>query len=317
MDLLLAKLIITLRLHAEVFDPYALFSLKADFAQSFRQAVCQADGLCASCMRSPKCPYPATFSRELASDPAAVKRHQKPSLPFVFQLPVLPLPSAKGSEVEVCLVLVGSATQYLAEYWQALQYLFRPDSPRSFFPFSIVRVESAGCSGFRTLLAAESGPLTSDLLTTISCDDLAALNTLDSERISLRIVTPLRIAREGSFLKEYSFSTFFRTLLRRISSLAYYYYGSILEMDFKRLSAQSEAIVLAENYFHWEEWHKGRLCGIIGSGILSGELSDFHPVLLLGEYLNCGKGAPFGLGRYELARDPARGSHVVAPAAFQ
>jgi hypothetical protein len=317
MDLLLAKLIITLRLHAEVFDPYALFSLKGDFAQSFRQAVCQADGLCASCKHSSKCPCPATFSRELASDPAAVKRHQKPSVPFVFQIPVLPMPSAKGSEVEVCLVLVGSATQYLAEYWQALQQLFRPDSPRASFPFSIVRMESAGCCGFRTLLAAESGPLTSDLLTTISCDDLAALNTLDSERIALRIVTPLRIARDGSFLKEYSFSPFFRTLLRRISSLAYYYYGSILEMDFKRLSAQSEAIVLAENCFHWEEWHKGRLCGIIGTGILSGQLSDFHPALLLGEYLNCGKDAPFGLGRYVLAREPAGGSHVVAPAAFQ
>jgi hypothetical protein len=302
MDFLLAKLIVTLRLHAEVFDPYALFSLKGDFARSFRQAVCQADGLCASCERSSKCPCPATFSRELASDPAAVKRHQKPSVPFVFQIPVLPIPCAKGSEVEVCLVLVGSATQYLAEYWQALQQLFRPNPSRASFPFSIARLESAGCCGFRTLLAAESGPLKSDLLTTISFDDLAALNTLDSNRIALRIVTPLRIARNGSFLKEYSFSPFFRTLLRRISSLAYYYYGSILEMDFKRLSVQSETIVLTENCFRWEEWHKGRLCGVIGTGILSGELSDFHPVLLLGEYLNCGKDAPFGLGRYELAR---------------
>lgn len=302
MDLLLAKLIITLRVHAEVFDPYALFALKGDFAQSFRQAVCQADGLCASCERSSKCPFPATFSRELASDPAAVKRHQKPSVPFVFQVPVLPKPAARGSEVELSLILVGSARQYLSEYWQALQQLFRPDAPRASFPFSIVRLESAGCCGFRTLLAVESCPLKSDLLITTSFDDLAALNTLDSERISLRIVTPLRIARDGGLLKEYSFSPFFRTLLRRISSLAYYYYGSILDMDFKRLSAQSEAIVLAGNRFRWEEWHKGRLCGIIGTGTLVGELGDFHPALLLGEYLNCGKDAPFGLGRYELAR---------------
>lgn len=302
MDFLLAKLIITLRLHAEVIDPYALFSLKGDFAQSFRQAVCQTDGLCASCKHSSQCPCPATFSRELASDPAAVKRHQKPSVPFVFQLPVLPIPCAKGSEVEVCLVLVGSATQYLAEYWQALQHLFQPDPSRGCFPFSIVRLQSAGCCGFRTLLASGAGPLKGDLLTTISFDDLAALNTLDSERIALRFLTPLRIARDGSFLKQFSFSPFFRTMLRRISSLAYYYYGSILDLDFKRLSAQSETIVLAENCFHWEEWRKGRLCGVIGSGILSGDLSDYHPVLLLGEYLNCGKDAPFGLGRYELVR---------------
>jgi hypothetical protein len=302
MDLLFAKLIITLRSCAEVIDPYALFSLKADFAQSFRQAVCQADGLCEYCVARPKCPYPATFSRELASDPVALKRHQKPSVPFVFQIPVLPAPLAKGSEVEVCLVLVGAATQYVAEYWRALQHLFQHDSVRGALPFSVLRMESSGCSGFRTLLAVTAGPLKSDLLTTISFDDLVALNTLDPHRIPILITTPLRIAREGSFLKEYSFPLFLRTLLRRISSLAYYYYGSILEMDFKRLSAQSESIAITENSFCWEEWRKERLCGIIGTGVLSGELTDFHSVLLLGEYLNCGKDAPFGLGQYELER---------------
>jgi CRISPR/Cas system endoribonuclease Cas6 (RAMP superfamily) len=126
------------------------------------------------------------------------------------------------------------------------------------------------------------------------------MNTLGPQRIPIRIVTPLRIAREGDILREYSFSPFIRTLLRRISSLAYYYYGSILEMDFKRLSVQSESIAVTESCFHWEEWRKGRLCGIIGTGVLSGELTDFHPILLLGEYLNCGKDAAFGLGRYEL-----------------
>jgi hypothetical protein len=317
MDFLLAKLIVTLRLHAEVFDPYALFSLKGDFAQSFKQDVCHAGGLCAECPSRPECSHQATFSRELATDPAALKRHQKPSVPFVFQIPVLQTPLAKGAEVEVCLVLVGSATQYVAEYWGALQHLFQQNSANAGLPFSVVRLESAGCSGFRTLLALAAGPLKTDLLTTISFDDLAALNTLDPQRIALRIATPLRIAREGSFLREYSFPLFARTLLRRISSLAYYYYGSILEMDFKRLSAQSESIEITENCFRWEEWRKGRLCGIIGTGVLSGELSDFHPVLLLGEYLNCGKDAPFGLGKYELYRQPSGGSSIVAPAPSQ
>jgi len=317
MDFLLAKLIVTLRSQAEIFDPYVLFSLKGDFAQSFKQDVCHAGGLCAECPSRPECSHQATFSRELASDPTALKRHQKPSVPFVFQIPVLQTPLAKGAEVEVCLVLVGSATRYVAEYWGALQHLFQQDSTRTAMPFSVVRLESSGCSGFRTLLAGVAGPLKTDLLTTISFDDLAALNTLDPQRIALRIATPLRIAREGSFLRDFSFSPFIRTLLRRISSLAFYYYGSTLEMDFKRLSAQSESIEITENCFRWEEWRKGRLCGIIGTGVLSGELTDFHPVLLLGEYLNCGKDAPFGLGKYELYRQPSGGSSIVAPAPSQ
>lgn len=301
MDLLIAKLIVTLRADAEIGDPYTLFSLKSDFAQSFRKAACYADGRCESCRSAEKCPYHATFARELTSDTAALKRHQKPSLPFVFQPPVLPVPCTKGSCIELGLVLFGTATHHLSVYWEALQHLFRHDPSAASWPFSLVKLESAGCSGFRTELAAAAGPFKRDLLTTISFDDLAALNTLNPQRILLRFETHLRIARDGGFLRNFSFSPFIRTLLRRLSSLAYYY-GGMMELDFKRLAVQSEAIEVVENCFYWDEWQKGRQFGIIGTGVLSGDLTDFHPALLLGEYLNCGKDAPFGLGRYVLAR---------------
>lgn len=301
MDLLFAKLIVTLRADAAIGDPYTLFSLKSDFAQSFRKAACHADGRCESCRSTPECPYHATFAQELTSDPAALKRHQKPSLPFVFQPPVLPISCAKGSNVELVLVLFGSATHYLAVYWEALLHLFRHGSSAASRQFSLVKLESAGCSGFRTELAVAEGPFKSDLLTTISGVDVAALNTLDPQRILLRFETHLRIARDGGFLRKFSFSPFIRTLVRRISSLAYYY-GGMLELDFKRLAAQSEVIEVVENCIHWEEWERGGQFGLIGSGVLSGDLTDFHPALLLGEYLNCGKDAPIGLGRYVLAR---------------
>jgi len=38
--------------------------------------------------------------------------------------------------------------------------------------------------------------------------------------------------------------------------------------------------------------------------MLCGDLTDFFPALLLGEYFSCGKGAAFGLGRYELFPTP-------------
>ncbi len=302
MDLLLAKLIITLRLEANISDRHVLFSLKSDFESNFRQVVCRSDGLCACCDFRQDCVYPATFFRELAADPAALKRYQKPSVPFVFQIPILSEPAVKHSEVELGLVLIGSATRYVAEYWAALRRLLGQPSSRRSLPFSVIRIESAGCSGFRNLLASEAGNPNVDLLTTISLDDLSAMNTLDSQRIPLRISTPLRIARDGGFLQNFSFSPFFRTLLRRVSSLAYYYYGSILDIDYKRLSSLSDTVSIREDAFRWEEWRKGRLCGIVGSGVLCGELTDFHPVLLLGKYLQCGKDAAFGLGSYELER---------------
>lgn len=300
MELVFAKLILTLRLQTEVHDPYLLFSVKSGFAQSFQQAVCRADGLCPGCRFRPDCAYHAVFSRELASDSDAVKRFQKPSVPFVFQIPVLETPLRKGCEVELGLVLIGSATRFLGEFCTVLRDHFPRGASRAPFPCAISRIESVGCSGYRTLLATDSGSVASDLLTTISLEDLAALDTLAARRLHLRMVSPLRIAHDGGFYHEFSFSPFIRTLLRRISSLAYYYYGSILEMDYKRLAVLAESITVTESSFHWHEWRSGRLAGITGEGVLCGDLSDFHPALLLGEYLHCGKDAAFGFGRFAI-----------------
>lgn len=306
MELVFAKLILTLRLQADVCDPYLLFSIKSGFAQSFQQVVCRADGLCPSCGFRPDCAYHAVFSRELATDSDALKRFQKPSMPFVFQIPLLEPPLRKGSEVELGLVLIGSATRFLADFWTVLQHHFPRGASGGMLPVAIARMESVGCSGYRTMLATDSGSVAGDLLTTMSLEDLAALDTLATERLSLRLVTPLRIAHDGRFYREFSFSPFIRTLLRRISSLAYYYYGSILEMDYKRLAVLAESITVTENSFHWHEWRNGRLAGIIGEGVLCGDLSDFHPPLLLGEYLHCGKDASFGLGRFEIGECASR-----------
>jgi hypothetical protein len=130
------------------------------------------------------------------------------------------------------------------------------------------------------------------------------MKTLDHRRIRMTITTPMRLLKDGKPVREFSFSCFVRPLLRRISSLAFYYYGNGLEVDYKWLSAASDSIVLVENNFLWTEWgedrHGDRLGGIIGSGVWEGALTDYHPFLLLGEYFHVGKGSPFGLGRYRM-----------------
>jgi hypothetical protein len=40
--------------------------------------------------------------------------------------------------------------------------------------------------------------------------------------------------------------------------------------------------------------------GIVGEGVLTGDLEPFLPYLRLGEYLHAGKGASWGFGRVEI-----------------
>ena len=300
MALVFTKLVFTLRLDSESRDPYALFSLKSRFRNVFRETVCHSGGECAFCSDQMACPFHAVFAQDLAADPAALKRHQKPPLPFVFHIPLIPPQGREPRKTEVGLVIVGSAMNYLSEFRDAVSRLFQVESGNGTLAAEVVGTESEGCSGFRSPVLWRKGSSSPEGLSTISADDLIALNTLPSDRVGLRFVTPMRIPLDGGFQRSFTFSPFIRSLLRRISSLAYYYYGSSMEMDFPRLARISETVLMDGNGMQWASWKPGPLEGVVGSAMQCGDLTDFFQALLLGEYFSCGKGSTFGLGRFEL-----------------
>jgi len=140
----------------------------------------------------------------------------------------------------------------------------------------------------------------------LTADGLRESRTLSSSSITLKFATPLRILLEGKPLRVFAASYFLRSLIRRLSSLAYYYGGGELELDFKWLARQSAAIAGSAEQCYWQDWGAtadGRLSGVTGEVLLTGDLTDFHPFLLLGEYFHAGKGASFGLGRYRLVAE--------------
>ena len=306
MDFVFTKLLFTLKLNPNNPDPYALYSIRADFKQVFKSAVCSQNGQCGICPEQTGCSYHYTFSQALAQDPAALRRHQKPPLPFVFDLPLLPPQPNSGLELEIGMTLAGPAINFIEDYIAALKLLFSPVNPGHKVSGTITRVESLGCSDFRSCIMEEIGDVALDRVATISAVDLTEMNTLNSNRIVVTLISPLRIVQDGHLLREFSFSAFVRPLMRRISSLAYYY-GNGLEVDFKSLANDSAAVEVVENSFHWTDWQQesrpDRLSGIIGNGSCSGSLVDYHGLLLLGEQFHVGKGASFGLGRYRIERE--------------
>jgi hypothetical protein len=275
--------------------------------QVFRMVVCRHAGPCEICPEQDGCSYQNTFSQALADDPAALKRHQKPPLPFAFDLPVLSDLPNKGHEFEIGLTLAGSAINYVEDYISVVRMLFSQGNLDRKVYGTVVRVESVVCSDSRNSIMENGGAVALDRVATISARDLTEINNLNPFRVKLKIISPMRILQDGHPLREFSFSPFIRSLLRRISSLAYYYYGNRLEVDYKRLSAGSEEILIDENDFHWTDLQKdcgpNRLSGIVGSGYCQGSMEDFHAFLLLGEYFHVGKGSSFGLGRYQIEKE--------------
>ncbi|KAF0218073.1 MAG: hypothetical protein FD174_3093 [Geobacteraceae bacterium] len=298
MDLNFVRIIFTLRVAGDEANPFVLFGSKERFMDAFRQAANCRCSRCESCPRSFECPYCQTFSQTISSDPAAVKRFQKPPFPFVFEFPlVLPAPN-RGGFLECGLTLVGSAVNFIADYLAALRIMFQPAGTGRRLNAFLVRVESVDYSGSRHTIFDQDG-VALDRLVFLSLAGLQNTNVVTPGPLTLSIITPMRIMQEGRPLRDISFSPFVRALFRRISSMAYYYGGVEMDFDYKWLADRSSGIETVSSKLRWVEWKPG-LCGVMGTVTFSGDVADFLPFILLGEHFHVGKGAPFGLGSYRI-----------------
>lgn len=223
MDVSFARLRFTLRLEEPTSARFALFALKDIFPKVFRAVICTGQKNCSACTSHEMCPRCLAFSQRLANDPAAVKRHQKPSLPFVFHVPVLPEYCQVGDMVSCDLILIGRAVTHAAAYCKVLINLFAdPCRPLGISLF-LMRIDSVGCSQYLVPIYSEDVPVLKEQLAVGTLGDLLELHTFPPDEVEIQFLTPLRCLSAGRVLSSFSFSPFFRSLMRRVSSLAYYY----------------------------------------------------------------------------------------------
>lgn len=291
MELHHVRLFFSFKLHRDVADPYLLFTCRADFEACFRRALACRRLDCAGCLLGAGCPYPANFGQNLARDPEAVRRHQKPPLPFAFRFPLFPPAPNRGLTLECALTLMGSAAQYADRYIEAVRLLLAG------FSADLVGVEAECPGGGRAAVAQGREPA----LPLLSALDPTETGPLAPDRVAIRLLAPLKLVHEGRLLKAFTFSQFTRTLMRRVSSLAYYYEGAEPPLDYRWLSRQSAAVEISFSDCRQVSW-QGRPAGIAGSAGFRGDLEPFHLLLQLGQATQLGKGAAFGFGRYLIER---------------
>lgn len=302
MDLLLNRLEFILRLHSDQRADHIMEHLKRTFRGAFREKTCRYGGKCECCESSSICPFMLVFGQTLSADPDALRKYQKPPLPFVFELRQDPARMKRGDLLKLSLVLAGSATNHVQVICTALIDVFQ-----SFTDISLAGIGSVDCSGFSNPLLTANDGISFGRLATLTVEDILAVSALPPDHVILHFLTPLCMLQDGTAIREFSFPKFITSLLRRISSIAFYYGGIVLELDYKRLSALSRETSVVESniiYSGRTGWKKE---GLVGSCVVTGDLSEFHPLLLLGEYLHCGKGAAYGMGSYEIVRSDSNG----------
>lgn len=279
----------------------ALYNGLRNFEGEFKAACCLS-GLeaCSSCGKQDCCPYRIVFSQTLSSDPEVLRLHQKPSLPFSLYINGM-----DGNSVSCTagLVVIGTAVNHLADFHTAL-----------------LRMIDAAVS---TVLTPAAGRTVSSFsldyhgirheITPVACLPEGVIllsgkhilhDTVNSDSVRLSLISPLRLLSNGSIAHSFDFGTFFRSQLRRCSSIFSYYGSGELDLDFAFLSEEAQKVAVLDDKIRYTQppWSK-RLnrAGLTGTVDCDGLVEPMHPLLLLGSYFNAGKGAAFGSGFHQLA----------------
>ena len=129
-----------------------------------------------------------------------------------------------------------------------------------------------------------------------------------NNKITISLLTPLRLRFDGHITDKIEFHILIRNLLRRISSLTYFHCNERFQVNFKELIEKAMAVKQTTSDTHWFDWKRYStrqeewmsLGGVTGTISYEGDITNFMPLLRLGEYVHVGKGTSFGLGKYEI-----------------
>ncbi len=211
-----------------------------------------------------------------------------------------------GESFSFTLTLIGSAIEYLPYFIYTFEELGRMGIGKGRGRFELSEVLRLGeereeIYNHRTKILKKFKPR--------SLWGPGIKEYLHLSSLTLNFLTPTRLKYNGRLILDLEFHILLRNLLRRIATLSYFHCGEELSLDFRGLLEKAKKVGVRNRELRWYDWERYshrqetrmRLGGFVGRISFEGEIEEFKPYLLMGEYIHVGKGTGFGLGRYEIA----------------
>jgi len=202
---------------------------------------------------------------------------------------------AEGTtEIECRLVVVGCAIQFLDMLLEGFGEILLP------LDAEIVQVGTRDYQGITRPLGTGTVIRHPENMAVLSILDVAEKRIWTDTTLHIRMLSPLRLFEDGHLLRRFDFNRFAMSLLRRVTSLAYYYGAYEFDLDYKELARDAAAVTCTHDHFSLRTEKVRMVTGLTGSGRFQGDFSRLMPFLSAGLYVHVGKGSAFGMGAYEL-----------------
>lgn len=257
----------------------------------------------------PESSFTILFDPPVSTDPAAVRKYQRPGPAFAMRLdPDVHGFFEPGDHYDLTVLFWGRGVQRIPDFASVLCALETRGLVAGEGRFELAAISARDAAGNPEIIWTRGGNL--EALTSVILDLpwWLADHALSSDSLTLDFMTPARLISGGRPLFYPGFRTIFPFILRRVSSMMHAHCGREIVSDASALLQSADVVVEEENRLQWLDWRrlegeKGdqELGGITGSLSLRGTaLAEICWVLHLGSLLNIGKGAAFGAGRYAL-----------------
>lgn len=262
---------------------------------------------CDGCMLRFNCLYSMFFETPAPPD-SAQRRYQSLPHPFVLEPEIRSEREIKpGTSLYLGITLMGKTAEQVPYLIHALDLAGQRGIGSRGGRFSVVAVEredTPGNADWRRIYAADAGEYRQQQMQPIRLPP-------PSSAIRVRLFTPLRVKRRGSFVgaAELEPSDLLRNLCMRVALLAELYGGNPQPFDWRAIGKDAASIALVDKRLRWHEWTRFssrqntrmQMGGLLGEfGLEGSALPLFWPALWLGQWVHVGKGTSFGLGGYRL-----------------
>jgi hypothetical protein len=295
--------------------PYKGSTLRGGFGHAFKQVVClqRQAKTCEGCLLRENCPYAYIFDTSPPPDAEVLRTHSDVPLPFVIEPDTSDRRTTypPGDTLNFELILVGKAINYLPYFILVFRELGDRGLGRGRGKYRLQEVEAVQpLSGDKERIYSAADEMVCHSQLEVGFQDIERrAEEIPGDTVILRFLTPTRIKHQGSFISQPPFHVIVRNVLRRVSSLYYFHCGEQWEFDYRGTIERAKEIRSAELNTQWIDWERysGRqktrlkMGGFVGEAVYEGDLTEFRPLLLLGQLVHIGKACVFGNGRYEIS----------------
>jgi len=284
-------------------NDYAGSMLRGAFGHALRKTACMT-GMdnCKNCLLYRQCAYPRIFE---TPPPSQSHFQQFSQIPNAFVIEPPPMGQQKlpaGEYFNFNMVLLGRAIADLPIVVLAWQAALKAGLGADHAKAELLEV------------IFEPGQTIAHSLYSVSKPQLLPAPIFQPEpipacrQIQLQLLTPLRIQQQGRVLSDtLSGKDFLMALVRRYYLLQEFHSANYQAPDFAALAAQAASIEV-NHHFKWCVWQRYSqrqkqqmtFGGVLGKLELSGDLSVFLPLLLIGQWLHVGNKTTFGMGGYTI-----------------